>query len=79
MTNPDRIMTHRMLLTEVWGGIQGTDQHYLHVYVGQFRRKLDPTGSEPRHIVTEPGVGYSFVARPQPPPKPDWNRLLTRC
>jgi two-component system KDP operon response regulator KdpE len=63
MTNPDRIMTHRMLLTEVWGGVQGTDQHYLHVYVGQLRRKLDPTGSEPRHIVTEPGVGYRFVAR----------------
>jgi len=58
--HPDRVLTHRMLLQRVWGGEEGTDQHYLHVYVGQLRRKIEPDPSHPRHLLTEPGVGYRF-------------------
>src|SRR5688500_15212668 len=58
--HPDRVLTHRMLLQRVWGGEEGTDQHYLHVYVGQLRRKIEQDPSHPRHLLTEPGVGYRF-------------------
>ena len=58
--HPDKVLTHRMLLQRVWGGEEGTDQHYLHVYVGQLRRKIERDPSHPRHLLTEPGVGYRF-------------------
>jgi two-component system KDP operon response regulator KdpE len=60
VTHPDKVLTHRMLLNLVWGGEEGTDAHYLHVYVGQLRRKIEAQPSRPRHLVTEPGVGYRF-------------------
>jgi two-component system, OmpR family, KDP operon response regulator KdpE len=60
VTHPDKVLTHRMLLQLVWGGEQGTDQHYLHVYIGQLRRKIERDPSHPRHLLTEPGVGYRF-------------------
>ena len=58
--NPGRVITHRALLSAVWGG-QSTEQvEYLRVFVGQLRRKLEPEASSPRYIVTEPWVGYRF-------------------
>lgn len=60
VTHQDKVLTHRMLLNLVWGGEQGTDAHYLHVYVGQLRRKIERDPSRPRHLLTEPGVGYRF-------------------
>jgi two-component system KDP operon response regulator KdpE len=60
VTHGDKVLTHRMLLQLVWGGEEGTDAHYLHVYVGQLRRKIEHDPSHPRHLVTEPGVGYRF-------------------
>jgi two-component system KDP operon response regulator KdpE len=59
-THSDKVLTHRTLLNLVWGGEQGTDAHYLHVYMGQLRRKIERDPSHPRHLVAEPGVGYRF-------------------
>lgn len=53
--NAGRVMTHRQLLTAVWGPAHTTDLQYLRVYVGHLRQKLGPAG---RLLVTEPGVGY---------------------
>ena len=57
-----KLVGHRQLLQEVWGPAYGTETHYLRVYVAQLRRKLEPDPSNPRHLVTEPGLGYRFVA-----------------
>ncbi len=56
-----RAMTHRQLLTGVWGPAHEHDVQYLRVFVGQLRQKLEPDPNEPRIIVTEPGVGYRFI------------------
>ena len=60
VTHADRVLTHRMLLNLVWGGEEGTDAHYLHVYVGSLRRKIERRPGQLRLLVTEPGVGYRF-------------------
>lgn len=57
-----RVVTHRQLLTAVWGPAHAQDVQYLRVFVGQLRQKLEADPSAPRHIVTEPGVGYRFLA-----------------
>jgi len=59
-----KIMTRQMLLKEVWGAGYGADSHYLHVYIGQLRRKIEPDPSSPRFILTIPGVGYRFSDEP---------------
>jgi two-component system KDP operon response regulator KdpE len=57
--HPDRVLTHRHLIREVWGGTCYEDEmHLLRVNVSNLRRKLEPDPSRPRHVVTEPGVGY---------------------
>ncbi len=56
-----KLVTHGALLRAVWGTEYGDARPYLHVYVGQLRRKLEPDPSRPRHIVTEPGVGYRLA------------------
>jgi two-component system, OmpR family, KDP operon response regulator KdpE len=56
--NPGKLMTHAALLREVWGRAYGDESHYLHVYVSQLRRKLEPDPARPRYILTEPGAGY---------------------
>ena len=53
-----RVLTHRQLLTEVWGPAHGTDTQYLRVFIGQLRQKLEQDPSDPRLIITEPGIGY---------------------
>jgi two-component system KDP operon response regulator KdpE len=58
---PDRVLTDRALLQQVWGSEYGSESHYLHVYVARLRRKLEDDRQAPRYIFTEPGVGYRFV------------------
>ena len=56
-----RVVTHRQLLADVWGAEHVDDTHYLRLYMGQLRAKLEDVPSEPRHLVTETGVGYRLV------------------
>ena len=58
--NNGKIMTRHMLLSQVWGTAYGAESHYLHVYVGQLRRKIEPDPAHPRFILTVSGVGYRF-------------------
>ncbi|EFH88348.1 response regulator transcription factor [Ktedonobacter racemifer] len=58
--NSGKIMTRQMLLSQVWGTGYGTEAHYLHVYIGQLRRKIEPDPAHPRFILTISGVGYRF-------------------
>ncbi len=60
--NEGKLLTHRTILREVWGPAYGTESHYLHVYVSQLRRKLEPDPARPRYLLTEPGAGYRLVA-----------------
>jgi two-component system KDP operon response regulator KdpE len=55
---PGKVVTHRALLGAVWGGDSTEQVEYLRVFVGQLRKKLEPTASSPRYIVTEPWIGY---------------------
>jgi len=56
-----KVLTHRQLLNEVWGPNQVEQAQYLRVYVAQLRRKLERDPARPRHLQTEPGVGYRLV------------------
>jgi len=55
---PGRVITHQQVLREVWGPAQADAVQYLRVYVRQLRQKLELDPTQPRHILTEPGVGY---------------------
>ena len=57
-----RVLTHRMMLQEVWGPAYGTESEYLRVYASQLRKKLHEDPDRPR-LVTEPGVGYRLIDR----------------
>jgi two-component system KDP operon response regulator KdpE len=57
-----KVLTHRQILKEVWGPQYVDETHYLRVYFGQLRQKLEENPAMPRLIVTEPGVGYRLVA-----------------
>ncbi|MDQ0455804.1 response regulator [Rhizobium paknamense] len=56
-----RVVTHRTLLTAVWGPAHGDDLHYLRVFIGQLRQKIERDPTEPKIVRTEPGVGYRLV------------------
>jgi len=60
--HPGKVLTHRALLSAIWGAQSAEQVEYLRVFVGQLRKKLEPTSSSPRYIVTEPWVGYRFEA-----------------
>jgi len=60
--NEGKLLTHRAILREVWGPAYGDESNYLHVYVSQLRRKLEPDPGRPRYLLTEPGAGYRLVA-----------------
>jgi two-component system KDP operon response regulator KdpE len=62
VTHPDRVLTHAMLVHDVWGPEYGSESHYLHVYIARLRKKLEADPQRPRYIITEPGVGYRLVA-----------------
>jgi two-component system, OmpR family, KDP operon response regulator KdpE len=59
--NAGRVLTHRQVLREVWGPSHSESNHYLRVYVGHLRQKLETDPTQPRHLLTETGVGYRFL------------------
>ena len=56
-----KVVTHRQLLREVWGGVAGAQPLYLRVYMTQLRHKLEAEPAHPRHLITEAGVGYRLL------------------
>ncbi len=60
--NAGRLVTQRQLLREVWGPAYETESNYLRVYMAQLRRKLEPEPSQPKYLLTAPGMGYQFRA-----------------
>ncbi|GAB3844280.1 response regulator [Dactylosporangium cerinum] len=58
--NPGRLIGHRELLQHVWGPTYVNEVHYLRQFVAQLRRKLEDDPARPRHLLTEPGMGYRF-------------------
>ena len=61
IANAGRVLTHPYLLREVWGPSHAQSTHYLRVYMGNLRQKLEDDSAQPRHIVTETGVGYRLL------------------
>jgi two-component system KDP operon response regulator KdpE len=61
IANAGRVLTHPFLLREVWGPSHSESTHYLRVYMGNLRQKLEDDSAQPRHIVTETGVGYRLL------------------
>ena len=59
--SPGRLVSQRQLLQAVWGPAYAKESHYLRVYMGQLRRKLEPDPAHPRYLLTEPGMGYRFT------------------
>ena len=64
VTNPGKLLTHQWLLRKVWGQGYGTETTYLRTYVRSLRKKLGDDAQAPAMIVTEPGVGYRWIAEP---------------
>ena len=60
-TRPDSVLTHRELLSNVWGAEYRDETEYLRVYIGRLRRKLEDDPANPKYLLTEPGVGYRFA------------------
>lgn len=58
--NRGRLVTQQQILNDVWGPVYEKETHYLRIYVGQLRRKLEENPANPRHLITEPGMGYRF-------------------
>jgi two-component system KDP operon response regulator KdpE len=59
--NEGKLLTHPAILRAVWGPAYREESNYLHVYVSQLRRKLEPDPARPRYLLTQPGVGYRLV------------------
>jgi two-component system KDP operon response regulator KdpE len=60
MQHAGKVLTHRSLLSAVWGGNYVEQNEYLRVFVGQLRKKIEPDPASPRYILTEPWIGYRF-------------------
>jgi two-component system KDP operon response regulator KdpE len=60
VSNAGRLVGQRQLLQQVWGPTYMSETHYLRQYLNAIRRKLEPEPSRPRHLLTEPGMGYRF-------------------
>ena len=61
VANAGRVITHRQLLREVWGPLCDEQSHYLRIYMGHLRQKLEADPAQPRYLLTETGVGYRLV------------------
>ena len=61
MANAGRVLTHRQLLREVWGPSHTDQSHYLRIYMGHLRQKLEVDPTQPQHLLTETAVGYRLV------------------
>ncbi|ATQ74909.1 two-component system response regulator KdpE [Massilia violaceinigra] len=61
VANAGRVVTNPQLLREVWGPSHGEDGHYLRIYMGHLRHKLEDDPAQPRYLVTETGVGYRLL------------------
>ena len=59
--NVGKLLTHRMILQEVWGPTYGSESNLLRVHVAHLRRKIEPDPTRPRYLLTEPGAGYRLV------------------
>ena len=64
VTHAGKVLTHQFLLREVWGPADLDQTHYVRVYVGQLRQKIEPNPAQPCYILTEPGVGYRLRIEP---------------
>lgn len=62
MANAGRVLTHRQLLREVWGPSHADQSHYLRIYMGHLRQKLEADPAQPKHLLTETAVGYRLLA-----------------
>ena len=62
VTHPGKLLSHEYLLREVWGAGYRTESNYLRVYVRQLRKKLHDDAGDPHLILTEPGIGYRWIA-----------------
>lgn len=60
VAQPDRVLTHRQLLEELWGPGHAKDTHYVRVHMANLRKKIEEDPSMPRHLLTEAGIGYRF-------------------
>jgi two-component system KDP operon response regulator KdpE len=56
--NAGKVITHHTLLRAVWGPQYESEDHYLHVFIGQLRRKIEPVPTRPQFLLTDPGIGY---------------------
>ncbi len=61
VSQPDRVITYRQLLKRVWGQAHSEDVHYVRVHMANLRKKIERNPAQPRHLLTEVGVGYRFV------------------
>ena len=62
LSHPGKVLTHRLLLREVWGPSHVEHSHYLRIYMGHLRQKLEADPARPRHLITETGIGYRLRA-----------------
>ena len=65
VSRDSQVLTHRQLLRDVWGPGHVDHSHYLRIYMGHLRRKLERDPAQPAHFLTETGVGYRFIAQPR--------------
>ncbi len=59
--NEGKVLTHQFILKQIWGPAYTTQSQYLRVYIGQLRKKIEDNPNQPRHILTESGIGYRFM------------------
>ena len=61
LANAGRVLTHRQLLRKVWGPAHADQNHYLRIYMGHLRQKLEVQSIQPKHLLTETAVGYRLL------------------
>jgi two-component system KDP operon response regulator KdpE len=64
VTNAGKVLTHRQILREVWGPTHADDGHYVRVYMGHLRQKLEDDPAQPKYLLTETAVGYRLLQTP---------------